>query len=64
MISPLKNNTDKSLSVDLLQLQKTTPLCKSNDHSELFSLNTSQNQINSRLHNNTFLINLSLETRK
>lgn len=59
-LSPLKINQDKS-STDLLQLQKTNPINKSaGDHSELFSLNTSQNAMNSRIQNSTLLINLSL----
>lgn len=59
-VSPIKTNTDKSLSVDLIQLQRTAPFGKFKDHSELFSLNTSENQVNSRIQNNTLLINLSL----
>jgi hypothetical protein len=62
MPSPIKNSEANRSGSDFYPLQKTTPL-KAQEHSEIFSLNNS-NQLNSKIHNSTVLLNFSLETRK
>lgn len=63
MVSPIKANPDKSITADLFKAM-TPNNGKSNanasEFSELFSIDVSQNQANSRFHNNTLLINVSL----
>jgi hypothetical protein len=58
MVSPLKKEDNNRSASDILGLQKTTPF-KGNDNSELFSLNNS-NQMNSKIHNSTIMLNFSL----
>lgn len=59
MVSPIKADDNNRSASDILGLHKTTPL-KPAETSEIFSLNTSNNQMNSKIHNNTLLLNFSL----
>ena len=44
----------------MMNHQLTTKGKSNSDHSDMFSLNTSNNAINSRIQNNTLLISMSL----